>query len=53
MGEVVVINYSVLIVDDDIKLTELLKTYFEKDGFMVLVAYNGRRALELIRDADT
>lgn len=44
-------KYSVLIVDDDIKLADLLKTYFTKDGFVVLVAYDGSRALELIRDA--
>lgn len=37
-----------LIVDDDIKLAALLKTYFEKDGFIVLVAHDGSRALEMI-----
>ena len=41
-------NNSVLIVDDDIKLAALLKTYFEKDGFIVLVAHDGSRALEMI-----
>jgi len=45
------ITYSVLIVDDDIKLAELLKTYFEKDGYVVLVAHDGSKALDLIRDA--
>lgn len=45
------LKYSVLIVDDDIKLADLLKIYFEKDGFAVLVAHDGNRALELIRDA--
>jgi len=44
-------KYSVLIVDDDIKLADLLKIYFEKDGFEVLVAHDGGRGLELIRDA--
>ena len=44
-------RYSVLIVDDDIKLAELLKIYFEKDGFVVIVAHDGGRGLELIREA--
>jgi len=44
-------NYIVLIVDDDIKLVELLKTYFEKDGFDVLVAHDGKRALTMIQEA--
>ena len=43
-------NYSVLIVDDDIKLAALLKTYFQKDGFIVLMAHDGSRALEIIRE---
>lgn len=37
--------------DDDIKLVELLKTYFEKDGFDVLVAHDGKRALTMIQEA--
>ena len=44
-------KHSVLIVDDDIKLADLLKTYFEKDNYVVLVAHDGGRALELIRAA--
>jgi len=44
-------KHSVLIVDDDIKLADLLKTYFEKDNYVVLVAHDGSRALELIREA--
>lgn len=40
-------HFSVLIVDDDIKLTSLLKTYFEKDGFLTFLAHNGQQALNL------
>lgn len=44
-------NYSVLIVDDDIKLAALLRTYFEKDGFVVFIAYDGSQALTTIQEA--
>ena len=27
-------QYSVLLVDDDVKLAKLLQVYFEKDGFV-------------------
>lgn len=37
--------------DDDIKLADLLKTYFNKDGFVVFVAHDGSRALQFIREA--
>lgn len=41
---------SVLIVDDDIKLVELLQVYFQKDGFIVYTAYDGLSALKIARD---
>lgn len=41
---------SVLIVDDDIKLVELLELYFQKDGFTVYTANDGLTALKTIRD---
>jgi len=41
------VQCSVIIVDDDIKLTGLLKTYFEKDGFITFLAHDGEQALEL------
>jgi DNA-binding response OmpR family regulator len=39
---------TVLVADDDEDLCTLLKTNLEADGFVVLVAGDGRRALELI-----
>jgi DNA-binding response OmpR family regulator len=39
----------VLVVDDDRKLVELIRMYLERDGYRVLIAYDGRQALELAR----
>lgn len=41
---------SVLIVDDDVKLVELLELYFQKDGFIVYTANDGLAALKTARD---
>lgn len=41
---------SVLIVDDDVKLVELLQLYFQKDGFVVFTANDGLTALKIARD---
>lgn len=43
-------EYGVLIVDDDIKLTQLLKIYFEKAGFITYVVHNGLDALTVVRE---
>lgn len=40
---------KILVVDDDRKIVELVKLYLERDGYRVLVAYDGLRALELAR----
>ena len=40
---------KILVVDDDRKTVDLLKLYLEKDGYQVLVAHDGRQALELTR----
>lgn len=40
---------SILIVDDDDKLRQLLQSYFEREQFIVYTAGNGRTALELLR----
>jgi DNA-binding response OmpR family regulator len=42
-------DVKILAVDDDKKTVELIKLYLEKDGYQVLVAYDGGRALELAR----
>ena len=43
-------QYSILIVDDDIKLVQLLKTYFDKEGFIVYTANDGLDALQAARE---
>lgn len=43
-------QYSVLIVDDDRKLVQLLQTYFDKDGFITYTAGNGLDALQVVQD---
>ncbi len=40
---------KILVVDDDRKIVELVRLYLEKDGYRVLVAYDGLKALELAR----
>jgi len=39
----------VLIVDDDRQIVRLLRAYLEKDGYRVLVAYDGGSALHMLR----
>ncbi|MDF2571153.1 MAG: phoP 1 [Sporomusa sp.] len=41
---------SVLLVDDDVKLIELLELYFRKDGFIVYTANDGLTALKIAQD---
>lgn len=41
-------GYSVLIVDDDVKLTNLVKAYFEKEGFITFLAHDGLSAIHHI-----
>lgn len=42
-------NRTVLVVDDERKIVELVQAYLEKDGYRVLVAYDGLQALEIAR----
>ncbi len=41
----------VLVVDDDIKIVELVKLYLNRDGYTVIPAYNGNEALKLARES--
>lgn len=43
-------QYSVLIVDDDEKLVQLLKIYFEKEGFIAYTAGDGLDAMIAVRE---
>jgi DNA-binding response OmpR family regulator len=38
----------ILVVDDDVKITRLVRTYLERDGFEVITASDGAAALEAI-----
>ena len=40
----------VLVADDDKKTVELVKLYLERDGYQVITAYDGRRALDAARE---
>lgn len=40
---------KVLIADDDNSIAELIKLYFEKDGWDTTVAHNGKEAVELFK----
>ena len=42
-------NNKVLIADDDSNISELIKVYFEKDGFKTVTARNGKEAVELFK----
>ncbi len=41
-------NETILLVDDEHNIIELARMYLEQDGFRVLAAQDGRRALEVI-----
>lgn len=40
-------NKTILVVDDEVKITEVVKSYLENSGYQVMCAYNGTQALGL------
>src|SRR4051794_12663108 len=44
-------SQTILIVDDEPKLLDLVRTILEKDGFNVIEAHNGYEAVERVRNA--
>ncbi|MHB8063998.1 MAG: response regulator transcription factor [Ruminiclostridium sp.] len=42
----------ILVVDDEQKIVEVVKSYLEHSGYEVYTAYNGKRALELFEKTD-
>lgn len=40
--------YTILVADDEAEIRELLRLYLEKDGYRVIEAEDGRRALNLL-----
>lgn len=43
-------NQRVLVVDDDRNICELIRLYLEKEGFSVVLAYDGQSAVELFKE---
>lgn len=41
------INKTILVVDDEPKITEIVKSYLEKNGYRAVCAFDGREALNL------
>jgi two-component system OmpR family response regulator len=41
---------KILVVDDEKKIVDIVKAYLEKEGYQVIVAYDGNSALELTRN---
>lgn len=42
-------NQKILVVDDDKNICEIIRLYLEKEGFQVIIANDGQKALELFR----
>ncbi len=40
---------TILVVDDERRIVEILRAYLERDGYRVVAAYDGRSALEVAR----
>ncbi|TDT58461.1 response regulator transcription factor [Fonticella tunisiensis] len=40
----------ILVVDDELKIVEVVKAYLEKEGFEVLIASDGERALQIFNE---
>ena len=43
-------NQRILVVDDDRNICEIIRLYLEKEGFEVLIAYDGQQALEIFKE---
>jgi DNA-binding response OmpR family regulator len=39
---------TILVVDDEVKITEVVKSYLENAGYQVMCAYNGTQAMNLL-----
>ncbi|NLC02772.1 MAG: response regulator transcription factor [Tissierellia bacterium] len=45
-------NYNILVVEDEKNILDVIKAYLEKEGYNVLTASDGERALELFNTMD-
>lgn len=43
-------NERILVVDDDRNICELIRLYLEKEGFSVVLAYDGQAAIDLFKE---
>lgn len=41
---------KILVIDDDVNICELIRLYLEKEGYEILTAYNGKKAIEVFSD---
>ncbi|MEF9951508.1 MAG: response regulator transcription factor [Clostridium sp.] len=46
------LDTKILLVDDDVNISELVELYFQKEGYKVFKAHNGNDALELFKDKE-
>ncbi len=44
--------FKILLVDDEKKITEVIKAYLDKEGYDTFIAYDGQKALELFNQED-
>ena len=42
--------YNVLVVDDDKEIVKAIEIYLNKEGYNILKAYNGKQALEILKE---
>lgn len=40
-------DQTILVVDDEVKITEILRAYLEKAGYRIMTAFDGKSALEM------
>ena len=51
-AEPVMTDRPILVVDDDRKIVALVRAYLEREGYRVIIAYDGREALRQARTED-
>ena len=44
--------YNILVVDDDKEIVGAIEIYLKKEGYQILKAYNGKQALEIIKEKE-
>ena len=44
--------FNILLVDDEIKITEVIKAYLDKEGYNTFIVHDGQKALELFKQEE-